>query len=213
MARITILSPVVKGYHIVVSVPMKASLLIVKGQTIGEAIESLKRRRENERNRGKQQEYDRARALLMWGESINAELVSMSRKEERLYVTLSFKEQETVEEFSKFLAPNVGETIEEFHIVVSIPMRASILIIKSWDLEQAEKAFIAKRDNKKNRGKQQEYDRGRALMKWAYTSNAKLVSMFRADEKLYVTLRFNNLKELNAFNKYLVRNVDGATMK
>ena len=50
-------------------------------------------------------------------------------------------------------------------------------------------------------------------MKWASTSNAKLVSMFRADEKLYVTLRFNNLKEMNEFQKYLVRNVDGATMK
>ena len=63
----------------------------------------------------------------------------------------------------KILSPK----IEKYVLVVSIPLELPIIIVKNQTIEEAEEFFISKRDKESNHAKQVEFDRARALLKWA----------------------------------------------
>ena len=99
----------------------------------------------------------------------------------------------------KILLPKV----EEYVLVVSIPLESPILIVKNQTIGEAEESFISKRD----------FDRARALLKWAACCNANLVEMHNADHKLKVYLSFFSMEDMIQFRDSMATNVSGATMK
>ena len=109
----------------------------------------------------------------------------------------------------KILSPKV----EEYVLVVSIPLESPIIIVKNQNIGEAEESFISKRDKESNHGKQVEFDRARALLKWAACCNGNLVEMHNADHKLKVSLGFSSMEELILFRDSMAANVSGATMK
>ena len=109
----------------------------------------------------------------------------------------------------KILSPKV----EEYVLVVSIPLESPIFIVKNQTIGEAEESFISKRDKESNHRKQVEFDRARALLKWAACCNANLVEMHNADHKLKVYLSFFSMEDMIQFRDSLAINVSGATMK
>ena len=109
----------------------------------------------------------------------------------------------------KIMSPKV----EEYVLVVSIPLESPILIVKNQSISDAEKSFISKRDKESYHGKKVEFDRARALLKWASCCNARLVEMHNADHKLKVFLSFATLESMIEFHDAMDVNVSGATMK
>lgn len=105
--------------------------------------------------------------------------------------------------------------IEEYSLVVSIPLEAPIMIVKNLDIIKAENFFISKRDKETDHEKKVEFDRARALLKWATCCNAHLVEM-RNDEsnhKLKFSLGFDTRENLNHFCDSLAINVYASTME
>lgn len=109
----------------------------------------------------------------------------------------------------KILSPR----IEEYILVVSIPLESPIFIVRNQSIDAAEQSFMSKRDKETNHGKQVEFDRARALLKWASCCNANLVEMHNADHKLKISLSFSTEENMNQFRNFMTTNVDGATMK
>ena len=103
----------------------------------------------------------------------------------------------------KILSPYV----EEYVIVVSIPLETHILIVRNQTISEAEKFFIAKRDKTREHDKQVEFDRARALLKWADCCNAELVEMHIVDHKLKVSLGFSNMEDMLYFRDHMGTNV------
>lgn len=100
--------------------------------------------------------------------------------------------------------------IEEYGIVVSIPLEAPILIVKNQTISEAEESFILKRDAESNYNKKVEFDRARALLKWAACCNAKLHEMHNEDKKLSISLSFSKMEDIILFRDSMVTNVLGA---
>ena len=109
----------------------------------------------------------------------------------------------------KILSPK----IEKYVLVVSIPLELPIIIVKNQTIEEAEEFFISKRDKESNHAKQVEFDRARALLKWADCCDAKLVEMHNADHKLKVSLSFSTMEDMIMFRDSMVTNVSDAMMK
>ena len=109
----------------------------------------------------------------------------------------------------KILLPQV----EEYILVVSIPLESPTIIVKNQTISEAEQFFVTKRDNKSDHSKKVEFDRARALLKWAACCNATLVEMNNEDRKLKVSLGFSTLENMIEFRDSMAINVSGATMK
>ena len=109
----------------------------------------------------------------------------------------------------KILSPKV----EEFVLVVSIPLETPMVIICNQSIDDAELSFISKRDKESNHSKKVEYDRARALLKWANCCNARLVEMHNANHELKVYLGFATMEHMTTFHDSLAINVNGATMR
>lgn len=107
--------------------------------------------------------------------------------------------------------PNIK--IEEYILVVSIPMETPIMIVKKQSIDQAEQSFITKRDKTNNHNAKVEFDRARALLKYASCSNARLVEMQNADHKLKVSFGFYSVESMIEFRDTMAVNVASATMK
>lgn len=121
----------------------------------------------------------------------------------------------------KILSPKVkveqrkalmGETLLHY-LVVSVPLKNSIIIVKNQSIGEAETSFISKRDKESDHSKKVEYDRVRALLKWAACCNAILLEMHNGEHKLMLSLAFPNMEDMYVFEDSMVTNVDGATMK
>ncbi len=109
----------------------------------------------------------------------------------------------------KILSPKV----EEYVLVVSIPLESPILIVKNQSISDAEKSFISRVDKENNHGKKVEFDMARAMLKWASCCNARLVEMHNADHTLKFSLGFATLESMIEFRDAMNVNVTGATMK
>ena len=109
----------------------------------------------------------------------------------------------------KILSPKV----EEYVLVVSIPLESPIIIVRNQTIYEAEESFISKRDTEGNHDRKVEFDRARALLKWAGCSNANLVEMHNVDHKLKVSLGFSTMEDMIQFRDSMATNVSGATMK
>lgn len=105
--------------------------------------------------------------------------------------------------------------VEDFAITVSIPMDSRTMIVQYDDIHVAEAKFASKCETAKKPGDKVNFDKARALMKWAGSCNAKLAGMKRQNEdgRLHVTLEFSDKGDMDEFHKYLSSNVDGATRK
>ena len=105
--------------------------------------------------------------------------------------------------------------VEVFSITVSIPMDVRTMIGQYDDVHAAEAAFASKYEKAKRPDHKANFDRARALMKWAGSCNAKLAGMKqqKADGRLHVTLEFSDKGDMDEFHKYLSSNVDGATRR
>ena len=102
--------------------------------------------------------------------------------------------------------------VEEFLLTISIPMDARKMIVQYENIHAAEAAFASKYETAKKPGDKVNFERARALMKWAGTCNAKLVEMKRQKAgRMDVTLEFKDKRDMDEFHKYLKSNVDGAT--
>lgn len=109
----------------------------------------------------------------------------------------------------KFLSPQV----EGYVLVVSIPLASPTIIAKNQTIGEAEESFISKRDKECNHDRKVEFDRARALLKWATCCNANLVEMHNADHKLKVSLGFSTMEDMLQFRDSMATNVYGSTMK
>lgn len=101
--------------------------------------------------------------------------------------------------------------VEEYILVVSLPLEKPLVIVRSQTVGQAEEFFISKRDNETNPDRLAEFDRARALLKWAACCNAELLEMHNADKKLMVSLDFSTLEDMIQFCDQMSVNVSGAT--
>ncbi len=100
---------------------------------------------------------------------------------------------------------------ERFMMEVSIPMTNPSTTVHR--IELAEKYFINLRDREVNADLKREYDRGRALVKYADTCGALiLLSQYDLSEKrLNIIFTFDSFEGLLDFKNNLIVCVDGAT--
>lgn len=103
--------------------------------------------------------------------------------------------------------------VEEYVLVVSIPFKKPILILGAQTVGDAEDLFVFARNMENDYHRKVEYDRARALLKWAGCCNAKLKKMYCGDHKLFIHLDFSTIADMNEFYNNMVTNVSGATMK
>ena len=103
--------------------------------------------------------------------------------------------------------------VEEVVIVVSLPLGRPILILGCTTIGDAESLFIYARDQEREQHMKIEYDRVRALLKWAGCCNAKLKEIDYEDRKLFISFAFSSIAAMNGFYNNMVTNVSGATMK
>lgn len=104
--------------------------------------------------------------------------------------------------------------VEEYILVVSIPLETPIsLIVRNQTIHEAENSFISKRDKEADHKKKVEFDRARALLKWAASCNAKLLEMHNADRKLKFSFGFPSMEAVIEFYENLIPCVDGSTME
>ncbi len=103
--------------------------------------------------------------------------------------------------------------VEEYVLVVSIPLKKPILILGAQTVGEAEDLFIYARNMENDHHRKVEYDRARALLKWAGCCNAKLKEIDCEDRKLFFTFAFSTIADMNEFYNNMVTNVSGATMK
>lgn len=96
---------------------------------------------------------------------------------------------------------------------VAIPMKAPFVTGGAKTLEEGEKFFMTMRDCESNHDRQVEFDRARALMKWAYSCNGNLHGMRQHDGLMYTYVEFYSHHAFKEFMESLYINVDGATMK
>lgn len=108
----------------------------------------------------------------------------------------------------KILSPKVDEYI----LVVSVPLESSIHV-ERWNIIDAEKFFISKVKNESNHDKKVEFDRARALLKWASCYNSRLVDIHSSNHKLKVSLGFSSLESMIDFRDAMSESVSDAAMK
>ena len=102
--------------------------------------------------------------------------------------------------------------ITSVKIDIEVPMHKSIIIFTDHTINQWETTFINLRDNEKNVNYKRNYDRCRALLKYAYSFWAELDNISNKSGKLVFTFKFHSIEGLTNFEKDLYRAVNGATM-
>lgn len=102
---------IVENFSVTISIPFDSRTMIVKYDDIHAAEEAFASKYEKAKRPDHKENFDRARALMKWGASCNAELTSMKREKEdgnaRLHVTLTFSEKGDLDRFIKYLNSNV----------------------------------------------------------------------------------------------------------
>lgn len=108
----------------------------------------------------------------------------------------------------KILSP----VVEKYGITVSIPMSEPFGFTTKLTIYEAENLFVQKRDNASMHAVKVEFDRARALLKYAGTYGANLEQIYCEKQKLKVTVSFCRLEELVEFKETMSRAVSGAIM-
>lgn len=80
--------------------------------------------------------------------------------------------------------------VERYAIVVSVPISQAMAIIKGQNIDEAEKSFARRRDSEQDYNRKIEYDRIRALLKYAGCYGAKLEDLHNVPNKLEITVSF-----------------------
>lgn len=109
----------------------------------------------------------------------------------------------------KVLSP----VVERYTIVVSVPMSLKLITIKGQNIYEVEEAFAKKRERTDDKRRKIEFDRVRALLKYASTFSAQLEEIYNSHKKLVITLSFDSLESLNQFSNTMSSEVNNATMK
>ena len=107
----------------------------------------------------------------------------------------------------------VSTKVERYAIIVSVPMSVRLITIKGQDIYEVEEAFRRKRDSANDSSRKTEFDRVRALLKYASTCGAQLDEIYNAHKKLVLSLCFFSWEDLTQFNKTMAFEVDKATMR
>ena len=101
----------------------------------------------------------------------------------------------------------LSPTVEEYIIVVSIPLKSPTILIKNQTINEAEESFISRRNTTSDHTKRIEFDIIAQLLKWANCCNANLVEMHNVDYKLNITLSFSTINDMMRFNENMGVNV------
>lgn len=94
----------------------------------------------------------------------------------------------------KILSP----VVERYALVVSIPMQKTMLIMKE-NIAEAEEYFALKRDKATDQEVKVEFDRARALLKYAASCGGELEELSYKDSKLKVMLSFEKEEQMYGF--------------
>jgi hypothetical protein len=109
---------IVERFSVTISIPFDSRTMIVQYDSIYAAEEAFSSKYEKAQRPDHKVNFDRARALMKWGASCNAELTSMKRKKEdgnaRLHVTLTFSEKGDLDGFIKYLNSNVDGSTRKY---------------------------------------------------------------------------------------------------
>ncbi len=101
----------------------------------------------------------------------------------------------------------LSPTVEEYIIVVSIPLKSPTILIKNQTINEAEESFISRRNTTSDHTKRIEFDIIAQLLKLANCCNANLVEMHNVDYKLNITLSFSTINDMMRFNENMGVNV------
>lgn len=104
--------------------------------------------------------------------------------------------------------------IEQYKIVVSAPMRQGVVVVKGWNIDEAEESFAKRRNHVSDSDHEQqiELDRVRALLKYAKACGAQLGEIHNANNKMSITLSFYSLTDMIDFQAEMNHAVSTATM-
>lgn len=107
----------------------------------------------------------------------------------------------------KVLSP----VVERYALVVSIPMQRTMLIMKD-NIAEAEEYFCLKRDKATEHEEKVEFDRARALLKYAASCGGELEELRYKDSKLKVMLSFDSEDQMYGFKNSMATAVAVASL-
>ena len=100
------------------------------------------------------------------------------------------------------------------HVVkVEIPMKKSLVYVRGTTTEREEQFFVSMRDKAKEHAEKKEFDRARALMKWAACCDGKLAKMISAKGRLSISFEFERYDDMMEFVNNLDVNVWSSIMQ
>lgn len=105
--------------------------------------------------------------------------------------------------------------IESYVLTVSMPLNQPDLVVanKRLKLSEVEESFIRLRDTAMSSYEKVEFDRVRALLKYASCFGADLVDFEHKARNLTVLLKFTSLDSVVEFSNTMAQSVSDATMK
>ena len=100
--------------------------------------------------------------------------------------------------------------VEEYGVSVSLPMTEPI-VVSPQVVDDAEIFFMNRRNRAEKLNIKDEYDRARALIKWATNCSATLKSMKKNNNRMVFEFGFQRLEDLSHFKEYMKSIVNSAT--
>ena len=110
------------------------------------------------------------------------------------------------------MANNTQVMVTSFSTTIEAPMHKPLVLFKGRDELQWEAIFINLRDNEPNLDYRRNYDRCRAILKYAYSCWGTLKDVSNGRNVVSFTFVFDSIEGLTAFDKDLQKAVEGATM-
>lgn len=108
--------------------------------------------------------------------------------------------------------PNNRLKIISATVTIEAPMHRPVILFKGRDIHQWEAIFIGLRDNEQSIAYKRNYDRCRALLKYAYSCWGDLKEVSNGNGSIIFTFKFDSIDGLKTFEKDLQKAVEGATM-
>lgn len=99
-----------------------------------------------------------------------------------------------------------------FAITIEASMHKPLVLFKDRDIHQWETIFINLRDKEKHYAYKRNYDRCRALLKFAYSCWGSLKEVSNGRDVIIFTFEFDSIEGLSTFEKEFKKAVEGATM-
>ena len=107
---------------------------------------------------------------------------------------------------------NISSSIETNHITVclSIPMSTPLVFVYAISISDAESFFAERFVSATTNSEKEEFDRARALLKYANSCGAELVRIGRTEKKILIFLKFFDSDALNTFMRTMDSSVANA---